>query len=162
MTENLSKSKSAEFYGNPASLSMNVFVYGTLLVPRIWETVTNCKDVESDAGFLYAHRIYRVKDGDFPGIVATGNEEDRVRGRIFYDVPEDALQRLDDYEDGFYDRLSLTIEKENGESATAEIYVVPESKAAAILSDESWTIEWFETVAFERYWNRLFLTREEG
>ncbi|MDF1737705.1 MAG: gamma-glutamylcyclotransferase [Verrucomicrobiales bacterium] len=135
---------------------MNLFVYGTLLVPKIWETVSGITDSTGEDGSIYGYRIYRVEGGDFPGIVETGEKNDGVPGRVFYHLPERAIERLDAYEDTFYERREVTVQLANGKTTQAHAYVVPESIATQILSPAPWTLEWFEEHALESYWARLF------
>ncbi len=135
---------------------MNLFVYGTLLVPEIWETVSGIADAEGKDGSIEGYRIFRVRGGDFPGIRYTGGKEDRVTGRVFYDLPERAIERLDAYEDSFYERHGVDVLHANGTSTEAHAYVVPEAHASDILSSTPWTLTWFEEHALENYWSQLF------
>jgi gamma-glutamylcyclotransferase (GGCT)/AIG2-like uncharacterized protein YtfP len=135
---------------------MNLFVYGMLLVPKIWEAVTGINALAGKEGSIAGHQIFRVQGGDFPGIVQTGGREDRVPGKVFCDLPELAMRRLDAYEDTFYERNAVTVELDDGTSVLAEVYVIPEKKAAEILSPSPWTLDWFEENALDSYWARLF------
>lgn len=143
---------------------MNLFIYGTLLVPKVLEAVTGLHDLESLPATLPGYEIRRVKGGDFPGIVEVsdriptteGTERDLgVPGRVLLRVPSEAIDRLDAYEDAFYVRK--TIEASTAEGIVeADAYVVPGDRADDVLSDEIWTLEWFEREALDRYWHRLF------
>jgi len=44
----------------------------------------------------------------------------------------------------------------DGSELGAEVYCVPEEKAAAILSDEPWTLAWFERHALDDFWAATF------
>lgn len=134
---------------------MNFFAYGTLLVPKIWEAVTGERAPESQEARLHGHQIFRVRDGDFPGIVETDDETDQVPGRIFTDISLRTLSALDRYEDTFYERVEVKVETPEG-TRFAETYRIPNSMAAHVLTPESWTLEWFEAEALDRYWSRLF------
>ncbi|MEM9016654.1 MAG: gamma-glutamylcyclotransferase family protein [Verrucomicrobiota bacterium] len=134
---------------------MNVFVYGTLLVPRIWAAVTRSPEVASEPASLPRYQIARVRQADFPAIVETGEASDLVPGRVMLNVPESAIQRLDAYEDTFYERVEVEVSL-RGSPMRADVYRVPKPSAAALLTDETWTLEWFEEHALERYWKRLF------
>ncbi|MEC5127586.1 gamma-glutamylcyclotransferase family protein [Verrucomicrobiales bacterium BCK34] len=135
---------------------MNLFVYGTLLVPKIWEAVSGIPDAEGKAGSIAGYRIYRVRGGDFPGIKYTGGKENRVTGRVFHDLPERAIERLDAYEDSFYERREVEVRLADEKSTEAHAYVVPETLASDILSTSPWSLTWFEEHALESYWTRLF------
>jgi len=135
---------------------MNLFVYGTLMVPKIWNAVTGYHDPATIPGTLAGHRIQRVTGGDFPAIVLDLSSTKPVSGLIIKNVSPAALERLDQYEDDFYERISVSIQTEAGNSVNAQVYRMPNQLAEDILSDEPWSLEWFESEALERYWNRLF------
>ncbi|MEM6278350.1 MAG: gamma-glutamylcyclotransferase family protein [Verrucomicrobiota bacterium] len=135
---------------------MNVFVYGTLLVPRIWDLVTECPQLRSSEARLEGHSIWRVHEATFPAI---RKEEEgysgSVPGRIFFDVPANALQRLDLYEDAFYERVAVDVQTEEG-CFEAEVYRAPADKADAIVSEDTWTLKWFEENGLERFLENVF------
>jgi gamma-glutamylcyclotransferase (GGCT)/AIG2-like uncharacterized protein YtfP len=135
---------------------MNVFVYGTLLVPKIWETVTRTKDLVSQSAALPGFEIRCVRDAVYPGIFASPEAERPVPGRIFFDVPESALRRLDAYEDDFYLREEVFPELADGVRVPAHAYLVPLEKEAAILSSHGWSLEWFEANGLTEFWARFF------
>ena len=131
---------------------MNLFVYGTLLVPKILSAVTGLEDLETASAELKGFDIFRVTGGDFPGIVeGTGP----VLGKVVLNVSETAMRRLDAYEDSFYEREVVEVST-NGGTLEAFAYVVPEEIAKSVLSDQTWTLEWFKREALDRYWERLF------
>lgn len=135
---------------------MNVFVYGTLLVPKIWELVTECPHLTPLSATLHGHSIWRVEDATFPAI----KKEDRddkysVAGQVYLEVPPLAMQRLDLYEDAFYERVEVTVLTDNGE-IDAQVYRAPSETAKAILSDDPWTLEWFEKNGLEPFLKNVF------
>lgn len=135
---------------------MNVFVYGTLLVPKIWTAVTRCPDLISHPADLGGYAIFRVRNADYPGIVEVPDAAADVHGRLFLDVPEPALRRLDAYEDSFYERRTVTVSLPGSGEFEADAYCVAVEKRAAILSAEVWTLEWFEANELDRFWSRTF------
>ena len=135
---------------------MNVFVYGTLLVPKIWETVTATQGLVSHPADLGGYSIRRVRDAVYPGIVASPDLASVVPGRVFLDVPETALKRLDAYEDDFYLREEVLPVVPGLGPVAAQAYLVPSSEAERILSDEPWTLEWFEANGLDGFWERVF------
>jgi gamma-glutamylcyclotransferase (GGCT)/AIG2-like uncharacterized protein YtfP len=137
---------------------MNVFVYGTLLVPRIWEAVTRTKDLVSQSASLSGFEIRCVRDAVYPGIHASPAAKKPVPGRVFFDVPEPALRRLDAYEDDFYLRAEVFPEIDGGGRVTAQAYLVASEKADTILSPHGWSLEWFEENCLEEFWKRFFTT----
>ncbi|MDF1861873.1 MAG: gamma-glutamylcyclotransferase [Verrucomicrobiales bacterium] len=133
----------------------SLFVYGTLLVPKIWNAVTDCSDLTSKPASLAGHRIAKVRGGDFPVITQDPSAKRPVPGRVIFSVPKTAIQRLDAYEDGFYerDRVSILCERQKIE---AEVYRVPIPLVPRLFSDDPWTLEWFEANALDEYWNYHF------
>lgn len=134
---------------------MNVFVYGTLLVPRIWETVTRTTGLVSAPAFLPGHEIRCVRDAVYPGIFQSPSAAP-VPGRIYFDVPEPAIRRLDAYEDEFYMRSEVFPEIAGKEKVAAQAYLVPLEEAARILSPNGWSLEWFEKNGLDGFWDRVF------
>lgn len=135
---------------------MNLFVYGTLLVPKIWNAVTKCPDLVAFPADLSGYSIFRVRNADYPGIVVSPESLEKVTGKLFRDVPEIALKRLDAYEDSFYDRRTLMVDAAGLGCVPADAYCIAEDKAAAILSVDPWTISWFEETALTGFWERTF------
>lgn len=135
---------------------MKIFVYGTLLVPRIWTAVTARPDPRAEPARLKGHAIYRVEGGDFPAIIESEQADDEVPGRLIHDLDVSTMRRLDAYEDRFYERVAVDVETERGETVVADAYRVPPDLAEEILSSQRWTLSWFRAVAEDRYWNRLF------
>jgi gamma-glutamylcyclotransferase (GGCT)/AIG2-like uncharacterized protein YtfP len=133
----------------------SLFVYGTLLVPKIWNAVTGCPELISKPATLAGHRIAKVNGGDFPVITEDPAAKRPVPGRVVFSVPDAAVQRLDAYEDGFYERDPVSIWCE-GREMEAQAYRVPPALAPGLFSDAPWTLEWFEANALEEYWNHHF------
>lgn len=135
---------------------MNIFVYGTLLVPQIWELVTECPDLKSAEATLPRHSLWRVRGATFPAIKeeAPGYVGD-VIGRVFFDVPAGALQRLDRYEDAFYERVAVTVATCDG-PVFADVYRVPATEAAAIISEDPWSLAWFEENGLQNFLENVF------
>lgn len=127
---------------------MNLFVYGTLLVPEIWERVAGVSGLASRPARLRGHLIRRVRGAVYPGIVpapkAEAAAEAPVAGRVFFEVPDAALARLDSYEDDFYFRAEVRPEIPGLGDVAAEAYLVRPDRAGEILSSEGWSLEWFE------------------
>lgn len=133
---------------------MNLFVYGTLRIPAIWEAVSGSQQIPSVPATLVGYRIQRVKGGDFPVIMADPLAVEPIPGTLVLDVSKSALCRLDAYEDPFYVRTNVTVATPGG-SFEAEAYVLPENRAD-LMSDEPWTLAWFEATALARFWEEHF------
>jgi len=119
---------------------MYVFTYGSLMFPDVWRIVVG-REFETVEGTAAGYSIFRVRDAAFPGITAAAGET-TVRGLIYLDVDDASLERLDRFEDTFYDRLNLQIDCNDGERRGADAYVVS-AKNRHVLTDEPWTAESF-------------------
>ena len=135
---------------------MNVFVYGTLLVPRIWDTVTLARELRSVPATLAGYEIRRVRDAVYPGIFANPSSPAPVQGRVFLGVPDSAIARLDAYEDDFYLRASVRPLTEEFGEVEAQAYLVPPAEVASILTEDNWSLSWFERHGLEGFWDRVF------
>jgi gamma-glutamylcyclotransferase (GGCT)/AIG2-like uncharacterized protein YtfP len=119
---------------------MNVFTYGSLMFPEVWKIVVG-REFETVEGRLSGYSIYRVRDASFPGMIAA-NERCTVHGLVYLDVDDGSIDRLDRFEDTFYDRQNLSIDCDDGVRREADAYVVPE-KNRHVLTAELWTAENF-------------------
>lgn len=134
---------------------MNLFVYGTLLVPEIWTRVTGTDPSGSREAALPGYEIRRVRGEDFPAIFPLPGAGP-VPGRVFFDLAEASVRRLDRYEDSFYRRLEVEARVEGLGTIAAQAYVVPPEGSAALLSEEGWTLDWFEREALAGFRRRVF------
>ena len=125
----------AEIGPVPFFILMHVFTYGTLMFPEVWRAVAGTETPSVD-GTAAGYAVYRVEGAEFPGIVAA-NAADRVRGVVYLDVGQDALARLDRFEDDFYERRTLWIDCDDGQRRAAEAYVVPPGNRP-VLTNEPW------------------------
>ncbi len=119
---------------------MHLFTYGTLVFPEVWQRIA-VREATAERATLWGFAIYRVKNAVFPGIVRTG-EEDCVAGVLYRDLDEDTLFELDAYESDFYERLTVSVVTEEGESVECQAYHVPDSRRD-MLTDEPWDAQWF-------------------
>lgn len=133
----------------------HLFVYGTLLLPEIWEAVTGIPEESPKPARLPGHRIGRVRGGDFPVIALDRGAVEPVRGKLHLSISPETMKRLDDYEDGFYVREEVTVESE-GTTCKAFVYRLPDERVDELFSDEPWSLEWFQDHAFATYWDRHF------
>jgi gamma-glutamylcyclotransferase (GGCT)/AIG2-like uncharacterized protein YtfP len=114
---------------------MHVFTYGTLMFPEVWQAVVG-RSYESVEGIASGYQIFRVRDAVFPGITA-GPATCAVRGIVYLDVDAPSIERLDRFEDSFYERTLLSVECDDGRRLDADAYVVPIANRD-VLTTESW------------------------
>ncbi len=114
---------------------MHVFTYGTLMFPGVWRAVVG-QEFATVEGRAAGYAIHRVRDAVFPGIVMAA-DDCAVRGVVYLDVDRASLDRLDRFEDDFYDRQTIWIDCDDGQRRAADSYVVPPANRQ-VLSDEPW------------------------
>jgi len=119
---------------------MHVFTYGTLMYPEVWRAVVG-REFATVGGRAAGFAIYRVRDAVFPGIIAA-TPRDAVRGVVYLDVDEASVDRLDRFEDGFYERQQIVVAGEDGRELVADSYVVPHARRE-VLTEEPWLAEEF-------------------
>ena len=119
---------------------MHVFTYGTLMFPEVWQAVVG-RSFETVDGTAAGFEILRVRDAVFPGIAAaTGICS--VPGVVYLDVDRDSTDRLDRFEDEFYERRTIAIDCSDGQLRKAEAYIVPAANRD-VLTSEPWGRESF-------------------
>ncbi len=114
--------------------SDSLFCYGTLEFPELMRAVTGRYFPQQEA-VLTGHARYRVRDEDFPGVIAQAAAE--VRGVMYGGVDETALHLIDLYEDDCYSRRLLEVTLLSGATTLAWVYVVPAALRMR-LTREAW------------------------
>ncbi|HOK41326.1 MAG TPA: gamma-glutamylcyclotransferase [bacterium] len=101
-------------------MSINLFVYGTLKNKINQKIITN-KIFKSKPAILLNYKRYSPRNG-FPYIIAKPNS--KVYGLLLYDVDEESLKKLDEYEENgiLYDRQNVKV-KVGKEIIEAQAYI---------------------------------------
>ena len=100
---------------------MNLFVYGTLLYQSVMDLVVEQK-FNAMSARLPDYTRCCLRRRVYPGIVPHKNSH--VDGLIYFDMSEQAIQRLDFFEGVEYDRIDVQPFLSNGESIQSCAYVV--------------------------------------
>lgn len=117
----------------------HLFTYGTLMCEDIMEDVSGCR-LPFEPGVLNGYSRKSVRGEDYPGIIP--HDGGSVAGLLYRNVPDPAWERLDRFEDVMYARHSVPILLKNGETVTAQAYVVqPEYRK--LLEPSEWDFEAF-------------------
>lgn len=127
------------------------------MVPEIWTAVTGNHSV-SQAATLCGYACFRVKDAEYPGIIATGNPGDRVTGCVYRDLDAQIFRRLDQYEDDFYQRVPVLTGTASNEPLACQTYLVPDARRE-VLSEQHWDLDWFQKHAQASFIRRLGIQR---
>lgn len=131
---------------------MNLFTYGTLIFADIWQCVVG-HAAESTPAELSGYRVLGVVDDLFP-VMIPGTTDDRASGVIYFDLTDQDLQRLDDYEAHLYERKEVYPVTEDGGSVACQTYLLREEYYSAA-TEEAWTPAWFAEHAKRQYMERL-------
>ena len=138
-------------------MPQNLFVYGTLMVPEIWHAVTGLpENSTARPANLRGYQRRRVEGADFPGIFASKSQDDVVHGCVYENITAEVFDRLDRYEDHFYQRVEVVVEVVDSEPASlpCQAFIIPAS-GIGILSDDPWDPETFRENSLERYLEAL-------
>lgn len=126
--------------GIPFNRGMNVFTYGSLMFDEVWRAVVG-RTGPSVAGQLTGHEAWKLVGQTFPGLAPAPGRQ--VNGRIWQEVTETELAKLDVFESGIYDRQLLAVRAEDGTTLPSWTYIVrPDSRT--LLLNEPWNREEFE------------------
>jgi gamma-glutamylcyclotransferase (GGCT)/AIG2-like uncharacterized protein YtfP len=106
---------------------------------EIMDAVTGFQLSAADA-VLRGFRRNRLRGELYPAITASSDA--MVEGVVYDNVPEEAWERLDQFEGDIYSRRVVTVEMEDGSFRPAQTYVLrPEFEGR--LSEESWSLREF-------------------
>jgi gamma-glutamylcyclotransferase (GGCT)/AIG2-like uncharacterized protein YtfP len=100
---------------------MNLFVYGTLMEPRIMTSVAGRAPAPIPAR-LRGHARYAITGVSYPGMVPEPDGE--VSGILYRGLGPGELRRLDAFEGAFYCRRRVRVETVEGERLAAFTYLV--------------------------------------
>jgi gamma-glutamylcyclotransferase (GGCT)/AIG2-like uncharacterized protein YtfP len=119
---------------------MNIFTYGSLMFPSVMKAVTG-REFSSEKARLRNHARFKVKGESYPGL--TPLEGAVTEGVLYRDVDALSVRRLDDFEGELYERTEIPADTLEGESLTAQTYVI-KAQYRDRLSSEEWDPKHFE------------------
>lgn len=128
-----------EFINLRKTSDMNIFAYGTLLIPDVMYAVT-AREFRFKNAILRGYARFRVKGESYPGIIPVADAV--TIGIIYFDVDELSLERLDVFEGDLYQRKPVRVETKEREIQDAEAYVV-KPKFRDHLSSSEWHMKAF-------------------
>jgi gamma-glutamylcyclotransferase (GGCT)/AIG2-like uncharacterized protein YtfP len=127
---------------------MNLFTYGTLMFPEVWQRIGIAAG-ESEPATLQGYAAYRLCDTVIPGIIEAG-DDDITTGVLYHGLDEETLFELDAYESDLYQRSAVQVMTSEGISTESQSYIIPQKRRQA-LSDERWDAERFKQVELVKY-----------
>lgn len=125
----------------------SLFVYGTLQEPRVMQAVTG-KHFATENAVLQGFRRNRVRDQDYPGIVADLTAE--VSGLLAMEVDAAALTRLDLFEGEYYVRENVNVVTEAKKIESCWVYVMS-PVYVHLLTNETWNLSVFKDHFLQRF-----------
>jgi gamma-glutamylcyclotransferase (GGCT)/AIG2-like uncharacterized protein YtfP len=118
---------------------MNIFAYGTLMIPEVMYAVTT-REFRFKNAILRGYARFTVKGESYPGIIPVTDAV--TEGIIYFDVDELSLTRLNAFEGDLYQRTPVRVETEKDEILNAETYIIrPEYRG--YLSSKKWNVKEF-------------------
>jgi gamma-glutamylcyclotransferase (GGCT)/AIG2-like uncharacterized protein YtfP len=118
---------------------MTIFVYGTLQIDAVMQAVTG-RRFEGAPATLDGYTRRRLRERTYPAVVPEADA--RTEGVVFRGLDDDALARLDVFEDVLYERLRLPVRTGDAQTEDAWVYVLA-AEHAGWLSDEPWDLDEF-------------------
>lgn len=120
-------------------MTVHIFAYGTLTIPEVMRAVTG-QCFHSAKAHLPGYERYCLVDKIYPGIIHTGQKF--TTGKIYFDVDEQSLQRLDYFEDELYSRQGVTVVLPDHAVMNAYAYIVPSTQIKQV-SKHIWSEKQF-------------------
>jgi gamma-glutamylcyclotransferase (GGCT)/AIG2-like uncharacterized protein YtfP len=120
---------------------MNVFTYGSLMYPQVWDRVVRGR-YRGAAALLRGFRRCALRGLAYPGAVPDPGAQ--VVGRVYFDVDPDDLARLDAFEASEYRREAVIVSLPDAPAAAcvpAQLYVYLDSSR---LEAQDWDAQRFE------------------
>ncbi len=114
--------------------TLNLFAYGTLMDPEIMAQVSGC-NCRSTQATLYDHLRRAVEGELYPAIAP--RKGDTVEGVVYFDLPQEAFERLDRFEGPLYRRTGVVAVSEDGGRIAVQAYVIAPEHLDR-LSDRKW------------------------
>jgi gamma-glutamylcyclotransferase (GGCT)/AIG2-like uncharacterized protein YtfP len=139
---------------------INLFTYGTLLIPEVMQAVTGRKFPSGDA-VLNGYCRYSIKNRVYPAVIARAGAS--VHGRTYSELDRHTLEILDEFESDIYTRCSMPVMTAASVSVEAQVYVLSDQYRHLLLEDP-WETEYFKQHFLTRYLEscRRFYLAHEG
>ena len=125
---------------------VDVFTYGSLMVPRVMETVTG-RLFDQAPALLRGFARYALRGETYPGLVQEVTAT--TDGVLWRDVDDDSLRRIDDFEGDWYERHPVSVIA-GADEIQAETYVLIEAQRHRV-SRRTWSRSRFESRYLQRF-----------
>ncbi len=132
---------------------MNLFTYGSLMFPEVWERITGLSGAGQPAS-LADHAARRIRGQTYPALVTAAGES--TQGVLYVDVSPEAVARLDAFEGQFYERVMVGVSVAEGAATSAWVYCAAQPEDPDILA------ELWDPARFQREHLGRFLRDDPG
>ena len=121
-------------------LKYSLFFYGTLRSEEVREAVIGQKKFNISHGILQKHKVYKVKNANYPLIKFTNQKSDEVEGILITDLTTEEIKKLDKFEGKNYFRQFVKINIKD-KFYDAQIYMPHKN----LIAEEPWNFDyWYE------------------
>ena len=120
------------------SETRNVFTYGSLMFPVVWDRVVRGL-YRSGEATIHGFQRLRIRGEHYPALIINANAGVLI-GRVYYDVSAEDIARLDQFETSEYARVSIAVTIA-GEAFVADAYLTLKAES---LDHREWRPDIFE------------------
>ena len=112
--------------------NLNVFAYGSLMYPTVWEKVVSGHYISCRAQ-LDGYRRLQIRGETFPAVV---KGKGRVRGVLYFNINPADMALLDQFEGDYYIRTDEQVVLDGGVKVPSVFYAFKEAYAPMLLEKE--------------------------
>jgi len=123
----------------------NVFAYGSLMFPAVWNRVVQ-GDYRISAATIHGFQRLRIRGEQYPALIVNP-DAGLLTGRVYFDVLANDIARLDHFETSDYARVSIVVTVAD-EALAADAYFTLKPE---VLERLEWSPEIFESDGMEPF-----------
>ncbi|BAU62655.1 hypothetical protein STA3757_00050 [Stanieria sp. NIES-3757] len=131
--------------------SVNIFCYGSLMYPKVWDLVVEGKYQQQQAR-IFGYGRKKIKNEEYPGLIST-KQEDFVEGIVYFNVSFQDLKRLDLFEGNQYIRIRVNCLLADTFLVETQTYMINPHQQS-IVENEDWNQEKFAQWGLEKFLNK--------
>lgn len=128
-------------------MALNLFAYGTLMLPEIMRAVTG-QTFAGQAARLPDYASLLLHRRSYPGLIPQSSAV--AEGVLYSDLDREAWRLLDAFEDDCYRRERVIVLDANDQRHTAAVYVM-KAEFYDQLSDKPWSADEFRQYGLEEF-----------
>jgi gamma-glutamylcyclotransferase (GGCT)/AIG2-like uncharacterized protein YtfP len=132
---------------------MDLFTYGSLMLPEVLEQVTG-RSFSMTPARLPGWKRCQVRGQSYPAMIPCHGQT--VEGVLWLGLSDTELQLLDTFEGDEYQRVPVTVTDDEGHDYQAQTYAW--AKQGGLL-DAPWDLEWFKLEGIKDFSRLYFRSR---